>query len=356
MTISSRISGIDSPPLGQVLRTELINGQDRALGVVSAFVSVGGLRDLLAITKKRTALECRLLAGISNAITHPQALTEALDAGWKVRLGTAFGARVFHPKMILSGRAFLRDGRVKEPSFTYVGSSNLTKGGLYKNIECGIITHADFAPPSISLCFARLWREGRTATHGSIQSYAKEFARRNRKRSLDDLVELGVVDSTEDERPTYKNLALQRDKPRQKTISEGVAGAAWAGLESFTGDYQFQVEFPQAAGIVLNRIIGSSSSSKVRILCTSDNTVREMTYRYYTDNGMFRLNIPNDTLGVQRARESHEGIALIEVSERSDVIAQLTIVPPGKTLEQIVRRSSLLGTWGSTSTRNYGWY
>lgn len=356
MTISSRISGIDSPPLGQVLRTELNNGEDLALGVVSAFVSVGGLRDILAITKKHTALECRLLAGISNAITHPQALTEALDAGWKVRLGTAFGTRIFHPKMILSGRSFLRDGRVKEPSFAYVGSSNLTKGGLYKNIECGIIAHADFAPPSISICFARLWNEGKAATHERIESYAEEFARRNRKRSLEDLVELGVADSTEEERPIYKNLALQRDKPRQGAISEGVAGAAWAGLESFTGDYQFQVEFPHAAGIVLNRIIGSTSASRVRILCTADNTVREMTYRYYTDNGMFRLNIPNETPGVQRARKTHKGIALIEISERSDVIAQLTIVPPGKTLEQIVGRSTLLGTWGSTSTRNYGWY
>jgi len=173
---------------------------------------------------------------------------------------------------------------------------------------------------------------------------------------LDDLVELGVVDNAEDQKSTYKNLALQRDTPRQGVISEGVAGAAWAGLESFTGDYQFQVEFPQAAGIVLNRIIGGSSSSKVPILCTTDNTVREMTYRYYTDNGMFRLNIPNDTPGVHRARKSHKGIALIEVSERPDVIAQLTIVPPGRTLEQIIRRSTLLGTWGSTSTRNYGWY
>ena len=56
MIISARISGDGSPPLRQVLRTELNNGEERALGVVSAFVSVGGFRDLLAITKRRRTL------------------------------------------------------------------------------------------------------------------------------------------------------------------------------------------------------------------------------------------------------------------------------------------------------------
>lgn len=355
MIISSRLSGIGSPSLGEVLKTELHNGEDTALGVVSAFVSIGGFRDLLMITQKHTTLECRLLAGINNAITHPQALTEALDAGWKVRLGSGSGGRIFHPKMILCGRSFLKDGGVKHPSFAYIGSSNLTRGGLYRNIECGIIARKDFAPPSIASCFARLWRSGETATSARIQAYAREFARRNRKRTLDDLVELGVSD-TEEKSATYKRLSARIAKTKQETISERFAEAAWVGLESFTGDYQFQVEFPQAAGIVLNRIIGSIAQSKARLLCPADNTVREMTYRFYTDNGMFRLNIPNDTPGVQRARRSHSGIALVEASERPDVVAELSIIPPGKNLEQVFRRSMLLGTWGSTSTRKYGWY
>jgi HKD family nuclease len=356
MKTFARISGIDNPSLGQVLRDELVGGETSALGVVSAFVSIGGFRDLLAITRKRKSLECRLLAGISNAVTHPQALTEALNAGWKVRLGSQNGTGIFHPKLILSGRSFLPGGRVNEPSFVYVGSSNLTKGGLHKNIECGVIAHTDFSDRGLVSCFATLWNAGKPATALRIQSYAEEFARRNRKRSLDDMGALGVSDTTEEVMPTYDVIVRARATRKYEAIPKSVAAAAWAGLESFTGEYKFQVEFPQAAGLVLKRIFRTDTRQQMPILCTEDNVVRDMSFNFYADNGMFRLNIPNDTPGVQRARRGHKGIALVEVSDCSDAAAQLTILPPGEKLEEIVTRSFLLGTWGRTSTRAYGWY
>ena len=356
MKYSTRISGLDGSSLGQLLKEELITGEVAALGIISAFVSIGGFRDILAITQKHKALECRLLAGISNAITHPKALNEALDAGWKLRLGSAPSKRIFHPKMILTGRSFCLDGRVKEPAFFYVGSSNLTKGGLYKNIECGVIGHEDFSTPSVVSSFASLWSIGERATTPRLRLYAEEFAIRNRQRSTEVIEALGVSDVAEEENPTYRDLTRKRADTTNQAIPESVAAAAWAGLDSFTGEYRFQVEFPQAAGLVLNRIIRSTPQQNVRILCTADNIVRDMSYRYYADNGMFRLNIPNDTPGVQQARETHSGIALVEASKQRGVAAQLTILPPGITLETIVRRSFLLGTWGNTSTRSYGWY
>lgn len=356
MKTQVRISGIDNSSLGQVLRDELVIGETSALGVVSAFVSIGGFRDLLAITRRRKSLECRLLAGISNAVTHPQALTEALNAGWKVRLGSQNGTGIFHPKLILSGRSFLPGGRVDEPSFVYVGSSNLTRGGLYKNVECGVIAHTDFSAPGLVSCFATLWNAGKLATTLRIQSYAEEFARRNRKRSLDDMSALGVSDTGEEKVPSYNDVTRKRATTRSEAIPKSVATAAWAGLQTFTGDYQLQVEFPQAVSIVLKRIIGTTLTKKLPILCKGDNTIRLMTCGFYADNGMYRMNIPNDTPGVQQARKSHKGIVLVEVADRADASALLTIVPPGDRLEEIVSRSFLLGTWGSTSTRAYGWY
>ena len=352
----ARISGISGLSLGQVLREELVTGETSALAVASAFVSIGGFRDLLAITRRRKTLECRLLAGTSNAITHPQALIEALDAGWKVRLGSQSGNGIFHPKIILSGRSFLADGRMKEPSFVYVGSSNLTKGGLYKNVKCGVTAHADFATPGLVSCFTALWDTGKRATTARIQAYAEEFARRNRLRSLDDMSALGVSDTGEEKVPSYNEVARKRVTTKREAIPKSVATAAWAGLQTFTGDYQLQVEFPQAVSIVLKRIIGTALTKKLPILCKEDNTIRVMTCGFYADNGMYRMNIPNDTPGVQQARKSHKGIVFVEVSDRADASALLTIVPPGDKLEQIVTRSFLLGTWGSTSTRAYGWY
>lgn len=357
MKYSARISGIDGLSLGQVLRDELIASESHALGVVSAFVSVSGLRSLVAITQKRKSLECRLLAGIDGAITHPQALTEAMNAGWKVRLGSApEGAGIFHAKLILSGHSFLKDGCVKAPSFVYVGSSNLTHGGLHKNIECGVIAKEDFTQFSVASCFASLWEGGEPATAARIRVYAKEFANRNRRRSVDDIEVLGVGDDIEAENQTYATIPRRQTRSKSAAIPENAARAAWAGLESFTGEYRFQVEFPQAAGSVLRNIIRRASDQSVPILCTGDGAIREMTYRFYTNNGMFRLNIPNETPGVELVRRTHSGIALVEYSDRSDVAARLTILPPGDGLDEAVRRSLLFGTWGSTPTRIYGWY
>lgn len=356
MRYAATISGLKSPSFGQMLRAKLADRTESAFGVASAFLTVGGIRDLLATTSNLRKLDCRLVAGISNAVTHPQALTEAMSAGWNVRLGSAPGRRIFHPKMMICGRSFNADGSVDEPSFVYVGSSNLTVGGLHKNVECGIVGDGGLAHESFASCFASLWAHGKDATASAIQLYAEEFAKRNRKRTTEDIEALGVSDTIEDELPQYSDLSQRRASNQNVAMPDNVAAASWAGLESFTGEYRFQVEFPQASGSVLNRLIRGASNQTVSILCTEDNTVRSMSYRFYTDNGMFRLNVPNDTPGVQLARRSHTGIALVEISDRPDADAKLTFLAPGPRLDEVVRRSVLLGTWGSTRTRSYGWY
>src|SRR5579864_2475710 len=103
MNFASKISGIGGYSLSHVLKDEAITGATGAVGVASAFVSIGGFRQIRTLTRRRRPIECRLLAGISNAITHPKALSEALDAGWTVRLGSATGRSIFHPKLILCG-------------------------------------------------------------------------------------------------------------------------------------------------------------------------------------------------------------------------------------------------------------
>jgi HKD family nuclease len=355
MNFSAAISGINAPSVGDVLKKLLSESKDSALGIASAFVTVGGFRDLLSVTKKRPSLECRLLAGISNAVTHPQALIEAVDAGWKVKMGSASQRRIFHPKIILGGQSFLDNGYIEKPSFVYVGSSNLTRGGLHNNIECGVLGDADFAAPGLSACFGILWAGGEDATQSRIQAYAQEFSRRNLRRTIADIEAFGVSDEIEPQ-PKYEELVQKGRQKIPKALPETAATASWVGLESFTGEYRFQVEFPQAAGLVARGIIKKPTKKKVAILCSSDNLIRKMSYLFYADNGMFRLNIPNDTPGVQEARKSHKGIALIENSDHEGADAVLTILPPGPKLDRVVQRSVLFGTWGSTSTRSYGWF
>ena len=63
------------------------------------------------------------------------------------------------------------------------------------------------------------------------------------------------------------------------------------------------------AGDALAVLLGTKDGA-VGIHC-SDNAKRQMTFRYYKDNGMFRLNVPNDIPAVQWARANHSGAVLV---------------------------------------------
>jgi hypothetical protein len=93
----------------------------------------------------------------------------------------------------------------------------------------------------------------------------------------------------------------------------------------------------------------------VRVLC-EDGEIREMRYRYYEDNAMFRLNVPNDTPGVAWAREHRAGIAMVEAHPAGDSLLRFRAIRPGKDATDVIGRSVALGTWGKTPTRLYGWF
>ena len=131
-----------------------------------------------------------------------------------------------------------------------------------------------------------------------------------------------------------------------------VATAAWAGLQSFTGEYRFQVEFPRDAGQVLRRMLGpGGGQTNIPMLC-EDGQQRPMRFRYYEDNAMFRLNIPNETPGVERARLARSGLAIVEAG----AVPTFRIVDSEPEMSTIIGRSVALGTWGRTTTRLYGWF
>jgi hypothetical protein len=353
-----QVSGIGSESLAKTLAVRLTVTRPSALGIASAFVSVPGIREMLRIVRRAGISNCRLIAGISNAVTHPESLNMALANGWDVRLGinpTAPG--IFHPKLIVAGNRFDGRGNIRSPSFTYIGSSNITYRGLRTNIECGLLATEQACPIDAAVSFAKLWRISKTTTANRLRHYADEFALRNRRRSVEEIEALGISDSLEKIAFSYKKLR-QTTVARSQAIPVSAARAAWAGLESFTGEYRFQVEFPRTAGEVLQDLVDgqSTQASIIPIYCTTDRRTLDMQYKYYSDNAMFRLNIPNDIPGVRRARSRRNGIALVEVERKRRAIVKLTILPPGRSANQIVQRSVALGTWGKTTTRLYGWF
>ncbi len=351
------LSGVGTRQHGEALRRLLVRVQPQVLGIAAAFVSVEGVQELLGILRRCGRPECRMVAGIDNAITHPQALYLARDEGWRVRIGRPQKARgIFHPKMLVAGRRFSRAGVIEQLSCVYIGSSNLTTGGLKTNVECGLMADADGCMESASDVFADLWNAAMPATNAELRNYAARFAERARRRLVSELNDLGVNDSR---RIPSRSVDLRVERPPlQPAIGAGFAVAAWTGLQSFTGEYRFQVEFPRHAGEVISRLIRryAQGGRRIEVYCPDDESTRPMQYRFYADNSMFRLNVPNDVPGVQWARAHHDGLAIVEKGPTGGAPLRLRILRPGIDASEIVGRSAALGTWGKTSTRAYGWY
>jgi hypothetical protein len=335
------------------LTREVRTARPRAVGVATAYLSAFGVTELRRLTAPAIR-ECRLIAGINGEITHPTSLSMALSYGWDVRIG-AGGRGIFHPKMIVGGNSFSSNGLLTDTSCLYVGSGNITRGGLSANVECGIFSTDKASLSDFSQYYSELWDSARELTRPLLDEYAEKFAKRNRARSARDLVFLGVADQIH--RVGASVSRLRAETPPQETqraIDTRHANVAWAGLQSFTGEFQFQIEFPRAAGEVIQSLIrGLRPGARIQVEC-EDGVVRSMNFRYYADNSMFRLNVPFEVPGVDWARTNRDGIAVL-TRGRDPSTLRLRILKPGRQADEIIGRSIALGTWGKTSTRLYGW-
>ena len=350
--MSSQIlaTGLGGATLKAVLQEGLRRTKPNALGVAVAYVSVVGFDFIQHMVDRYEIKRLRLVTDTKDGVTHPTALATALDRGWDVRVVDRLPG-TFHPKLYVGGGDFDEDAGVADISFVLVGSANLSSAALERNGECSQVRIAPTATSSAGAAWKECWVAGTNLTASRLAAYEKYFALRNRHRSPADLVTLGVTDEpvpTKDGEPA-KNVKPPRDA--QKAISNTAASTAWAGLQSFTGDYNLQVEFPRDAGSVLSRLLGISEGT-ADFLC-EDGRVRPFLFRYYTHNGMFRLNVHNDTPVASWARAHKRGIAVVE---SEDGRLKFLIIRPGQRMIDVIGRSLALGTWGRTSTRLYGWY
>lgn len=329
-----------------ILNAQIGASKPTSLGLAVAYASVYGIKELSGVLRRHAVSECRVVTDVSDCVTHPNALRLALTSGWEVRVVN--NASTFHSKLYVGCNSFDGADLPRNHKFSIVGSPNLSKAAFQRNAECFFISDDAPQPISTGVTWAALWHLGTRATPAGIDRYEKRFQARNRWRAVQDLVTLGVADD-----PVIATGQPPPGTP-QPALSASSATAAWAGLESFTGDYTFQAEFPSRAANVLRNLLSSSAATRrVDMLC-DDGITREFTFPFYKTNGMFRLNIPNDVPSSQWARANKAGIALVEVRGANDI--RFSILRPGADLNDAVRRSRALGTWGTTPTRLYGWY
>ena len=336
-----------------LFRKQILRVKPPAVGMAVAYVSASGFRLVKKILDEGGVGEVRLVTDTKDGVTHPKALQSAVDSGWGVRIVDCLPG-TFHPKLYVGAAAFDDAAGVTDLSLAITGSPNLSYGGLLKNGECVFWSVAPHSRNSAAKAWLECWNAGVPATPERLAAYEKYFALRNRCRRPEDMMSLGIADSLPEKADGLPKKGVAPPKAEHKAISESAASVAWAGMQSFTGAYNLQVEFPKEAGLVLLRIFENLSQGEaINILC-ADGKSRIFKYRYYQDNGMFRLNVPNAAPLVDWARENKQGIAYVECRETQDVI-YFEIFPPGPTMFDIVDRSLALGTWGRTPTRLYGW-
>src|SRR5438067_3047973 len=176
-----RVSDPDQERLGASWSEMLYSSPARVLAVASAFVSVRGVQLMADAIHRSSIRHCRLVAGTDYAITHPEALRLAQNESWQVHLAS-HGRGVFHPKLFVAGDRFLPDGSIRRVHAVYVGSANLTAGGLESNLECGFLSN-EANEAGASHAFKTIWQHSERATVSRIQEYAEKFAEVNRRRS-----------------------------------------------------------------------------------------------------------------------------------------------------------------------------
>jgi hypothetical protein len=208
-----------------------------AIGMATAFLSLGGAQIYDLLVSKVGAPKSRVVAGLSGAITQPSAIDFLLTNGHEVRLGVHANG-VFHPKLLIGGDRFLRSGLLGVPTCAYVGSANFTSAGLTRNLEVILATEDPALTKDIADAFRGIWIGARRATRESLENYQRAFARAQRRRSITDLEFLNVAVS-ENFLPRGISGPL---------VPAPLCNSVWVGLQSFTGEHTFQVEFPRMAG------------------------------------------------------------------------------------------------------------
>ena len=240
-------TGIKGNTYETLFRRQIKRTKPPAVGMAVAYVSQSGFNLVNRILHEGGVKEVRLVTDTKDRVTHPKALQRAVDSGWNVRVVDDLTG-TFHPKLYVGGAGFGGPAGVADLSLAIMGSPNMSRNGFRRNGECVFWSVTPHAVKSAGRAWRDCWRAGVPATAAKLFEYERAFALRNRFRKPQDLVALGVVDDLPAQVDGLPKKSTKPPKTELKAISETAASVAWAGLQSFTGEYTLQVEFPERSG------------------------------------------------------------------------------------------------------------
>lgn len=178
-----------------------------------AFASYGGITALTPhiLKAKSNNIKIKIILGIDQKCTSKEALEEVLSWGVDSYIYYTLNTNIFHPKVYLF-----------ENSDYYtliVGSSNLTEGGLVRNVECSLLVQ-DMQGTSVHSAFYAYWKTILNSTEENLypitqelinQLYEEKIIPSDRERAMASAEKRTWVSSGEKRLLTFKRTGVQKN-------------------------------------------------------------------------------------------------------------------------------------------------
>lgn len=343
---------IDSATVLSALQQSVGSSEMLEVFVGAAYATVSGIRTLLtAVPDARGTTTYRWILGLDDLVTQPGALElckQMPRSTLRVAELHQRGAR-FHPKVILF------KGSRDSDAMLCIGSANLTREGLLRNCEAVAIHQAESLSDLqlLQSVADATWNQGSSLSDQRLTEYKAQYESAQAARPL-------LVDSSEQAVPstTQPRPVLESDNA---LVDPAIASTCWIEVGKATAmgrELEFKAE--QALFFGLNP---RGEAPQERVFVTSDGQRTSLRLKYQ-QNAMWRLQLNNSVPEVDHGLRPYESgglgrspfVAVFQrVGQAGEYSLRFVLVTDPE-YRQIQQRSLRLGTLGSTSSRQYGWY
>jgi hypothetical protein len=282
--------------------------------LVSAFATVRGVDSIAKVFKAADIRRVHWLIGLDGAVTQPKALS--LVTALPITKN-AFGWQANDQRPSLHAKVFGFWNVKAFKSALYVGSANLTLGGLFSNVEAGSLsvtsgTNARAAIKDVDKWFSGLAKGAELLTESIIRDYAGRFRPiRRTSRAL----ERTIVG--EDGKPDEPTAELTDVASNQAWIQVAVTGGSANQIEICRDMAQFFTGATEGGQVDFVLVHGKT------------NTAFENNwYRFRSGNTGFRVEVNTDLARLMdlRGADSRRDLVVFTRTNRAGTY-QIDLVP-----------------------------
>lgn len=337
-----------SGTIGYLLAERLKLSKYDEIFVSVAYMTVSGIRSLLAAFPSHALRRSKWLVGLDDYITQPGALDVVLKLpNSEVRVVSySSKGRRFHPKVYLFGKQ-----KSFKNSMSVVGSANLTAQGLAGNGEASTVLDCETNSDSTQVknMWDELWKQGHKPTSKELAAYRSKYEVAQKSRPKTPTVTRALA----------KGMVILASDDAQ--LDPEVAERCWIECGHVTAlGRELELKAEQGIFFGLNPT-GEEPKYFTFIVSTGEKVQLRMKFQA---NHMWRLQLTNDVPEVAAglrplnpdgslARSPY--VAVITRTTNHDIFNLSFIHLNSAAFKRIVKRSKNVGTYGKTTARQYGW-